>query len=547
MFAAIAITAVALGYDFRRARRAGTGRGAVLAAVAAAAALVTIAGAAFAGTSIRPRRASSEPAAKQPPRPAATRRSPTDTATAPSGKNRRAKTPPAPTATALTAPDAATFVRGYYRALDDHRYEQARGCARTLRPRATSAASRTGRGATANTLSTARARSRLSTPPGSRTVTLVLVSPRQRLRRRAELQGHMAPDARGSALHGRRLVRRRAHGAALRMNQQMSMPSTLRGREPVRSRTASRASTASRVVRLAWPRARGTVPGRCSPQRCPGPRKAHARRSQSNAQGSGILTLDLAAYHFLDARDDLCECVQTLGTRTSRARSTAGEPSPRTSSPPAGIGRAPITRRYQGRTRASREAPCTRPLLARPLLRRCRVTPAPACLLASRRGARRPGRPMPGSLDIPPSPDELGAAAGRSRLPGQRRAHEPRAEARCDADGDLAQAARKHADDMVQRNFFAHVSPNGESVRRPHPRSRLRRARRRLAVGRGPRLGHRRRATPNALVDAWLASPPHRRIMLEAGYRSSASASRRAPQGPRLRPPGRDVRASTWA
>ena len=72
---------------------------------------------------------------------------------------------------------------------------------------------------------------------------------------------------------------------------------------------------------------------------------------------------------------------------------------------------------------------------------------------------------------------------------------------------------------MTQRQFFSHVSTNGNRLS-----DRLR------AAGYGdPGDGWRagedlgwgtgERSTPNALVDAWLASDHHRRILLSGSYR----------------------------
>ena len=85
-------------------------------------------------------------------------------------------------------------------------------------------------------------------------------------------------------------------------------------------------------------------------------------------------------------------------------------------------------------------------------------------------------------------------------------------------DGDLGQAARRLAHDMVRRNYFAHVTPGGSTLG-----DRLRDAG--YGSGQSWRAGEALgwgtggRATPNALVDEWLASPPHRRILLDPGYR----------------------------
>jgi uncharacterized protein YkwD len=85
-------------------------------------------------------------------------------------------------------------------------------------------------------------------------------------------------------------------------------------------------------------------------------------------------------------------------------------------------------------------------------------------------------------------------------------------------DADLGKAARRHADDMVRRSFFGHVTPGGATLG-----DRLRAAG--YGSGRGWRAGEAlgwgtgSRATPNALVDEWLDSPPHRHILLDPGYR----------------------------
>jgi len=85
-------------------------------------------------------------------------------------------------------------------------------------------------------------------------------------------------------------------------------------------------------------------------------------------------------------------------------------------------------------------------------------------------------------------------------------------------DGDLRQAARQHSVDMVRRTYFSHVTPGGADLG-----ERVR------DVGYGSGHGWRAgealgwgtgaRATPAAVVDEWLASPPHRHILLDPGYR----------------------------
>jgi uncharacterized protein YkwD len=84
--------------------------------------------------------------------------------------------------------------------------------------------------------------------------------------------------------------------------------------------------------------------------------------------------------------------------------------------------------------------------------------------------------------------------------------------------GQLERAAEGHATDMVRRSYFSHVSPGGATMV-----DRLRggyvSAGRRWAVGETLAWGTGSRATPDDIVAAWLASPPHRRVVLGARYR----------------------------
>jgi uncharacterized protein YkwD len=85
-------------------------------------------------------------------------------------------------------------------------------------------------------------------------------------------------------------------------------------------------------------------------------------------------------------------------------------------------------------------------------------------------------------------------------------------------DRDLGQAARHHASDMARRNYFSHVTPGGADLG-----DRIRAAG--YGRGQGWRAGEAlgwgtgSRATPAALIDEWIASPPHRHILLDPGFR----------------------------
>ena len=153
-----------------------------------------------------------------------------------------------------------------------------------------------------------------------------------------------------------------------------------------------------------------------------------------------------------------------------------------------------------------------------------------ACLLAAGPAEATEAGRCPGALDVPSSPQELSAAAdavtclvnaertSRGLKPLQR-------------DGDLAQAARRHAADMVRRAYFAHVTPSGSDLGDrvdyagygdPGDGWRIGEN---LGWGTGPR------GTPAWLVDAWLASPHHRRILLEPAFRElGAGAAQGAPK-----------------
>ena len=82
----------------------------------------------------------------------------------------------------------------------------------------------------------------------------------------------------------------------------------------------------------------------------------------------------------------------------------------------------------------------------------------------------------------------------------------------------LERAAKRHAGEMVRRRFFAHTTPEGITMT-----DRLRavgyvRDDHAWTVGETLAWGTGTRATPAAVVDAWLASPSHRRVLLDDTY-----------------------------
>jgi uncharacterized protein YkwD len=84
-------------------------------------------------------------------------------------------------------------------------------------------------------------------------------------------------------------------------------------------------------------------------------------------------------------------------------------------------------------------------------------------------------------------------------------------------DGKLRRAARRHSRDMVARHYFSHTSRTGLS-----PSARI--ARTGWMNGRshwkiGENLAWQMRApSPRSIVDAWLRSRPHRRVLLDPAF-----------------------------
>jgi uncharacterized protein YkwD len=87
----------------------------------------------------------------------------------------------------------------------------------------------------------------------------------------------------------------------------------------------------------------------------------------------------------------------------------------------------------------------------------------------------------------------------------------------------LELAARGHSESMVAEDYFAHVTPAGET-----PAQRFKAAgyidstRVGYVVGENIAWGTLSLATPQAMVNAWMASPEHRANILESRYRGTA-------------------------
>jgi uncharacterized protein YkwD len=83
----------------------------------------------------------------------------------------------------------------------------------------------------------------------------------------------------------------------------------------------------------------------------------------------------------------------------------------------------------------------------------------------------------------------------------------------------LSRAARRHSRDMVVRNYFSHVSPNGMSVRQRIVRTGYLYRRPGGKLGETIAWGAAGDATPAELVDSFMASAAHRSMLLNSGFR----------------------------
>ncbi len=87
------------------------------------------------------------------------------------------------------------------------------------------------------------------------------------------------------------------------------------------------------------------------------------------------------------------------------------------------------------------------------------------------------------------------------------------------ADALLARAARSHSRDMVAKHYFSHTSPTGSSLRTRVQRTGWTRWRPDWALAENLAWGTGSRASPSAIVDAWMRSPPHRANLLRRDLR----------------------------
>jgi uncharacterized protein YkwD len=136
-------------------------------------------------------------------------------------------------------------------------------------------------------------------------------------------------------------------------------------------------------------------------------------------------------------------------------------------------------------------------------------------LLASAVPAQAASADCSGAADVPAQGAQERAAAATVCVLNSERADRGLPALRVQS--GLSQAAEGHATDMVRRQYFSHTTPEGrtfdERLRRPYIRGH------RWGVGETLAWGTKSKSTPEAIVQAWLASPPHRRVVLDRRFR----------------------------
>jgi uncharacterized protein YkwD len=87
------------------------------------------------------------------------------------------------------------------------------------------------------------------------------------------------------------------------------------------------------------------------------------------------------------------------------------------------------------------------------------------------------------------------------------------------ANRDLEAAAEGHSGEIVAADYFAHVSPAGETTVERDAASRyIPSPRDGYVIGENLAWGTYELSTPQAVVEAWIASPEHLANILEARY-----------------------------
>jgi len=93
------------------------------------------------------------------------------------------------------------------------------------------------------------------------------------------------------------------------------------------------------------------------------------------------------------------------------------------------------------------------------------------------------------------------------------------------ANGELRQVAASQVTTMVRWDYFADVRPTGQTPLTLVAASRYAAHTAQIAVGQNLAWGTDAYATPAHIVAEWMASPPHREVMLSGEYRDAGVAA----------------------
>jgi uncharacterized protein YkwD len=91
--------------------------------------------------------------------------------------------------------------------------------------------------------------------------------------------------------------------------------------------------------------------------------------------------------------------------------------------------------------------------------------------------------------------------------------------------GDLHQAALSHSNEMVNQGYFEHTSPSGLTFMDRIEQFGYMNGARTWTVGENLVWGTGPLSTPQALVTAWMNSPPHRENLLRPNFRELGVAA----------------------
>jgi uncharacterized protein YkwD len=90
---------------------------------------------------------------------------------------------------------------------------------------------------------------------------------------------------------------------------------------------------------------------------------------------------------------------------------------------------------------------------------------------------------------------------------------------------DLRQAALSHSNEMVNQGYFEHTSPSGVTFMDRIESTGYMNGARTWTVGENLVWGTGPLSTPQALVTAWMNSPPHRENLLRPNFRELGVAA----------------------